>query len=436
VLLDVGRVHAGSRDYPWLIAEGLVVGAALVVAWRNQERIGLAGLLVLAACFQAAMVGAHLASGVSGDHDTTLYAEQGHALLHGDYPHSEYPTGAVLLFAIETALGGGNAARTANALAMIPFQLLVVASIWLLRTRWSAWLAALAALWPLDVYFWEFRFDLAAAALLVFGAVLALRKRFVLAGLVLGIGAAAKWTPALALLALVLWLAASRRPRPAIEAAGAAAAAFAVLTVPFLAWSAHDVLAAYSTQGGRTIIGESLPYLPLHWLGLAHLRDDLTHAADVPGWANGLASAVQLVLVAGTILLAIRARSRPPSAIAIAVLVPVVFLLTNRIFSPQYLVVLVPAWAVAIALLARTRREQLVFGGLAAAASAANLFVYPYALPFASVTWQVCSTLVFVFSLALTGRLLAVAAGWRYAGKKPSKSISAAFARPRYASRS
>ena len=43
------------------------------------------------------------------DVDTSeVYRDQGNALLDGDYPRSEYPTGAVLLFAFEALLGGGT----------------------------------------------------------------------------------------------------------------------------------------------------------------------------------------------------------------------------------------------------------------------------------------------------------------------------------------
>ena len=41
-----------------------------------------------------------------------------------------------------------------------------VAAIWALRTRTTPWLAALVALWPMNAFFWEFRFDLVPTALL------------------------------------------------------------------------------------------------------------------------------------------------------------------------------------------------------------------------------------------------------------------------------
>ena len=403
VLLEAGRIEWG-RDYAWLLAEAAVAAGALLVAWRGQDRLRLLPLLAVALGFHLALVWSHIEQGIPVDFDISIYANQGQSLLDGDYPRSEYPTGAVSLFALETWLG--EDARTPNALLMIVFQLAAVAAIWSLRTRWSAWLAALVAFWPLNAYFWEFKFDLAPAALLAVGLALAYRERFGLAGVVLGIGAAVKWTPALAALALLVWLLASRRPRESLRHAAGFAVAFAVLTLPYLVWEPDDVWAAYSIQGGRTITGESLPYLPLHWLGQAELGEDFTHEAVVPGWADPAATVVQLLILAGVTALVWLARGRLAAGVALAALAPATFLLTNRIFSSQFLVVLLVAWAIAIALLARNRREQLLLGAAAATASLLNAFVYPFALPGPSGIWEPVSALMFALALSLTGWLL------------------------------
>jgi Glycosyltransferase family 87 len=406
-LLDAGRIWCGT-DWYWLWGEAAVAAAALILAWLGQERLRLVPLLAIACAFQAALVLYHVSKDVAPDFDVHLFASQGRQLLDGDYPRSEYPTGAVSLFALETWLGD-DSARTANALLMIPFQLIAVCAVWSLRTRWSAWLAAVVALWPLNAYSWEFKFDLVPAALLAAGLALAYRERYGLAGAVLGLGAAVKWTPALALAALLLWLLASRMPRDALRSALAAVAVFALVTLPYLAWQAGDVVAAYTIQGRRTITGESLPYLPLRALGQAELGEDFTHAADVPGWANSAATVVQLLLVAVVLALTVLVRGRRAAGVAVAALVPVVFLLTNRIFSTQFLVLLLVAWAVAIALLARSRSEQLLLGVLAGAASACNAFVYPYVLPGPDSMWQVSSVLFFLFAIVLTVWLLVLA---------------------------
>ncbi|MET0939507.1 MAG: glycosyltransferase 87 family protein [Gaiellaceae bacterium] len=409
VLLEIGRVEAGGGDYVWLIAEAMAAGAALLIAWRGQEQLGLVPLLVLAAAYHVALVSSHMAGDIPVDFDVSIFTGQGQSLLDGDYPRSEYPTGAVSLFALETWLGD-DSARTPNALLMIPFQLAAVAAVWSLRTRWSAWLAALVALWPLNLYAWEFKFDLVPAALLAVGLALAYRERFGLAGIVLGVGAAVKWTPALAALALLVWLLASRRTREGVRHAAGFVVAFATLTLPYLAWETNDVLAAYEIQGGRTITGESLPYLPLHWLGQAELGEDFTHAAVVPGWVDPTATVVQLLLVLGVLAIAWLVRGRLVAGVAVAAIAPAAFLLTNRIFSSQFLVVLLVTWVVAIALLARSRREQLLLGSAAASASFFNAFVYPFVLPGPSGIWEPVSALMFAVALPLTGWLLLTAA--------------------------
>jgi Glycosyltransferase family 87 len=411
VLLEIGRVNAG-RDYPWLIAEAAVASATLFLAWRGQERLRLIPLLVVAAVFHFVLVWSHIVADIPIDHDIAVFTTQGRSLLDGDYPRSEYPTGAVSLFAIETWLGD-DSARTPNALLMIPFQLAVVVAIWSLRTRWSAWLAALVALWPLNAYSWELKFDLVPAALLAIGLALAYRQRWGWAGVALGIGAAVKWTPALAALALFVWLLASGRVRDGVRHSVAFVIAFAALTVPYLAWEAEDVLEAYEIQGGRTVTGESLPYLPLHWLGQAELGEGFTEPAVVPAWADPAATVVQLLLLVGVLALAWHVRGRLAAGVAVAALLPVAFLLTNRIFSSQFLVVLLVAWAIAIALLARSAREQLLLGAAAVAASFLNAFVYPFALPWPMRTWEPVSALMFAVALALTVWLLLAASRGR-----------------------
>ena len=249
----------------------------------------------------------HLAQEIPIDYDVIVFRTQGQALLDGHYPRSEYPTGAVSLFAFETWIGGGSA-RTANAWLMIPFQLATVGAIWSLRTRWSAWLAALVALWPLDAYAWEFKFDLVPAALLAVGLALAYRERFGLAGVALGIGAAVKWTPALATLALVVWLLSSQRGREAVRHAAGFLAAFVVLTLPYLVWDPRHVLDCVLDPGRSHDHRRVLWYLPLHWLGQAQLGDDFTQAASVPGWADPAATVLQLAIVAGVLVLAVRVR--------------------------------------------------------------------------------------------------------------------------------
>jgi glycosyl transferase family 87 len=391
-----------------ILAQAALAATGLAYGWWARERLRVGPLLVLAAAFPLLRAASHLHIGILTDSDPPIFGAEGHVLLHGHYPRSEYPPGGVLLFALEDWLDPRHPA-TPNQLLMIPFQVGCVAAIWSLRTRLSAWLAAVVALWPLNAYYWEFKYDLVPAALLAAGLALALRRRWGLAGVALGIGTAAKWTPALAFVGLAVWCLAGRSTRAAGRLTAGFVAAMAVLNLPFLAWAPGAVAAAYTRQGGRSITAESVWYLPLRWSGLTEPFRSIPLPAGAPRWADVLAVAVQATLVLGTIASVWLVRANLPLGVAVAGLAPVVFLLTNRIFSPQFLVPILVAWAVALALVRVANREALLLTAAALVATTANAFVFPFVLPGPRDLWQVSSAVLFVLAFLVTGRLLAVA---------------------------
>lgn len=404
MIVGLEAAHRAAGSIAWLVLQGVVAGAALFVAWLGQERLRLVFVLGIVLALQLALLGVHLGLDVQGDKDSSVvFRWQGNMLRHGDYPRSEYPVGAVLLFALEAWLGGG-ATRTTNALAMAPLQALAVACVWLTRLPYAPWLAALVGLWPLNAFYWQYKFDIAPAALLALGALLALRGRWTLSGVALAAGALVKWTPGLAAVALVVWLMARGRPRVAAAFGGAFLAVVGAVHLALFLWD-DDVVAAYERQTGRSITPESLWYLPLRAAGLARVGRHISFSAGAPEWADLGAALVQAVVVLALVVLAARATDAR-AAVAIAALVPAAFLLTNRIFSPQFIVVLFVAWAVAGALVIRNRREQLTLGIAAAAASAGNAFVYPFALPRYDHTWPLASALLFGVSLVVTSALI------------------------------
>jgi hypothetical protein len=291
-----------------------------------------------------------------------------------------------------------------HALVMTGFHLASVAAIWSLRTRWSGWLAAFVAVWPLNAFHWELRYDLAPTALLLVGLALAFRERWALAGAAFGIGAALKWSPALAFVVLAAWLLARGDTRAVLRHAAAFGVSFAVLTIPFFAWQPAAVIDTYEFQGDRGINGESLWYLVLAPLGLAAQGETPSADAGVSAFVDGAATILQLAVVAALVLLATRLASAR-QAVAVAALVPAAFLLTNRVFSSQFLVLLLAVWAVTAALVVRSAREQLAIAGAAAGASFANALVHPYTLPFG---WAAASLALFALALGLTAWL-----GWQ-----------------------
>jgi hypothetical protein len=399
VVLLVQYASVKQSSAGWVLVGAAASLVAFCVAWRSQDRLRLGPILALTLAFQLAWISLHLRLGVTSLDSSVLYRVWGNSLLHGHYPDAQYPPGAVLLFAFDALIGGGPT-RTSHAFLMIPFQLATVAAVWALRTRWSRWLAALVALWPLDAFSWEFRFDLLPTAMLALGLVLALRGRWTLSGALLGLGAAAKWTPALAAAALVVWLVAGRRWRPARAHVIAFAVVFVGLQLPFLIWDSTHTLFSYRYFNSQGVTGESIWYLVLAPLGRASVPlHQFWLPAAVPGWATAMTEAVQ-----GCVLLALgfaawRVRASARAGVAIAAMAPVLFLFGNRVFSPQYLVLIVPAWAIAGALLLRGRVEQLAFGLAIMAATTANALVYPYTL-FQHGLWRLASAAMFLIGIA------------------------------------
>jgi glycosyl transferase family 87 len=392
----------------WPLLEAAIVATALLFAWRRQHALRLAPLLVLAAAFEAGWAIVHLALGVNSDFDSAVvYPREGNALLHGHYPDTEYPPAAILVFAFDALVSGGGAhgVRTAHAFVMIPFQLTLVAAVWLLRSRWSAWLAAVVALWPSNAWFWELKYDLAPTAALVTGIALAQRGRWVYAGAALGVGAALKWTPGLTAATLVLWLLVERRNRDAFRHGAAAAGVFLLVNAPFAALWPGLVAHSYRVQAGRGITGESFQYLLLRLVGRAEIPPGSVFwtGVDVPSWATTAASLFQIVCVAATVVAVTRCRHRLDAALAVAVLAPVIFLLTTRTFSPQYLVTALAGWAAATALVAQSRREQLALAAAGCGSALANVLVYPTVTP---TYWWFCSWWMFLLGFGTTGWLL------------------------------
>jgi hypothetical protein len=406
VALAAELAYRKQGSTAWLLVGAAAAALGLAQAWREQERLRFAPVLALAAALPLAWLLLHLGLDVSGDKDASVvFRWQGNGLLRGDYPRSEYPVGAVLLFGLEAWLGGGST-RSTNALLMIPFQVALVASVWATRGRYAPWLAAFVGLWPVNAFYWEFKYDLVPAGLLAVGLVLARRERWALSGVVLGVGTLMKWTPSLAVVVFVVWLLAGRRVRDAVSHGLAAAGTIVLVYLPFLAWSPSEVAAAYTRQSGRAITPESVWYLLLRPFDLAHVRTHISFSAGAPRWANVAAVAIQVLGLLVVLAAAARASRSLRAATVLAACAPAVFLLTNRIFSPQFVVVLFAAWGTAAALLVRTSREQLAVGIAMAAAAAANAFVYPYALPFYDLTWPLCSAVVFVVGFGLTGWLV------------------------------
>lgn len=270
-----------------------------------------------------------------------------------DQTFLEYPTPVTWILAIPYGLAGGD--QTGYIVAYVGFMIIIDAAFTIALWRAGGDRAGRA------VYFWlifvvcvgpltYLRFDL-IPAVLAGAALLALRRIPALAGVLTGIGAAVKLWPAL----LIAALSASKRARrPALI--GFAAAGFGLALISLLAGGWQRLISPLSWQSGRGLQIESLWATPLM---LARLVDPETwsigmspyQAFEVYGPGNDiLVSISTIATLAGLVVivaLCLRAfgghrafRVAEPSMLGIGLLmiaIVSIMIITNKTFSPQYL---------------------------------------------------------------------------------------------------
>ena len=208
------------------------------------------------------------------------------------------------------------------------------------------WRAGVVALSPAIIFGIGINWDIFPAAALALAVLLCLRRSWFAAGVLLGIGASLKLYPLFLLGAVVtLALRSSVRRRQEYDAvlwadfgrvAAGTAVAWALINVPvmltsFAAWSEFYVFSAERGPG---------------WSSIWHLWGLLTgtpmSAEAVSGWSLGLfAASCVAVLVLG-----ITAPQRPDVA-QLLLLIVAAFLICSKVYSPQFMLWLVPLMVLA-----------------------------------------------------------------------------------------
>ena len=300
-----------------------------------------------------------------------LYRERGFADGAVAYRDSllEYPvlTGAVMQVSASLARSlsddagaGGNAGsepeRTAlnesvrfydvTALLMgLAALVVVVATARTVRGR--PWDAMLVAASPMLLLTATINWDLLAVALASLAILAWTRERPVAAGILVGLGAAAKLYPALLLGPMLLVaLRAPNRARALADYAatlGAAVLAWVAVNLPVYLW-APDGWREFFTfnRDRRADFGSPWYAMELLWPGA------------LPDRIDGLVVAVSVVLLALVAWLALEA-PEPPRLAQLAFLSVAAFLVVNKVWSPQYAL-----WLLPLAALARPRWRDLL----------------------------------------------------------------------------
>lgn len=239
-----------------------------------------------------------------------------------------------------------------NALVLGALAVATVAVLLALRRR-RPWDAALFALSPALLLTATVNWDFLAIGLAAFGLLAWARRLPVLAGLLLGLGGAAKLWPLFLFWPILLLAIRSGRLRPALTAIGAGAAALVVVNLP--------TALLYPGNWGRFL--ELNTERPIDWGTLWYIGRYLDGKINLgdPGagpfeWLsnnipvlNNLAYALFFLACVGIAVLALRAPRRPRLA-QLAFLVVAAFLIFSKVWSQQFVL-----WLLPLAVLARPK---------------------------------------------------------------------------------
>ncbi|GAA2093560.1 glycosyltransferase 87 family protein [Microlunatus panaciterrae] len=278
----------------------------------------------------------------------------------GNYPVLEYPvlTGYFLEFerlitvalGAPTGIGLSEASQNAAALTFFYVNAVLLAAL-LLITVWAQvrtvphrpWDAMMLAASPCVAATALINWDLLPVALTALGCMFWARRQPAAAGILLGLGMAAKLYPALLLGPLLLLCLRSRRMTAFASLLGAFVITWGVTNLPVLLLAPREWMSFWTFNSDRSGDLGSIWYV----LSLAG------HQVPQLNLVNAL------ILIGGCLAigLLIMFAPRRPRFGPVAFLVVAVFLMTNKVYSPQYVL-----WLLPLLILARPKwREWLIF---------------------------------------------------------------------------
>jgi uncharacterized membrane protein len=375
------RVALPSRDDPLIGAMSEPLGGPAgarvrpVSRWWSPVRIALAVACAVMGLGVIADALCHSDGWVERDRDTWvelcysdvpfLYRERG--LDEGSVPYRdtalEYPvlTGAVMYgtaIAAKAVAGITDADApdvtlaegvrfyeiTAVLMAALALVVVVATARTVPRRPWDGMLVAASPVLLLSAVI---NWDLLAVACMSLAILAWTRERPALAGLLIGLGAAAKLYPILLLGPILLVAMRSRRRREAFgkatQATGAAAVTWAAVNVPVYLSAPDGWLAFWEFNRDRGAEFGSL------WLAI-----DLLAPGVLPARIDLLVIGAALLAVVAIVAVS-RMAPEPARLAQLAFLAVAAFVLVNKVWSPQYAL-----WLLPLAVLARPRWRDIL----------------------------------------------------------------------------
>ena len=215
------------------------------------------------------------------------------------------------------------------------------------------WDAALVAASPILIFQIFTNFDALATALAIGGLLAWARRRPALAGILIGLGVAAKLYPALFLLPLLVLSVRTGRLADAVRTTAVAALTWLAVNLPVMLLYPRGWSEFYRLNTRRTQDMDSLFNVIKSFTGWPGLDPNLGFWQP-PVVLNAVVAALFLTCCAAIAYIGLTAPQRPRLA-QLAFLVVAAFLLVNKVWSPQF-----SLWLVPLAVLALPHRRVLL----------------------------------------------------------------------------
>jgi uncharacterized membrane protein len=292
--------------------------------------------------------------------DYGVYQHYGDAIEGGAVPYRdfrlEYPPAALPVFVLPSLLSRFNYQHMFQ-LEMALCLVAIVLAVFLLAGPAAALLAGLAPLALGSVVL--SRFDLWPAALVAWGLVTLLSRRFTLSAVLLGTAVAAKLWPAVLVPFIIVWLFHNYGRRMAATWTGYTALIAAVWFLPFTLLSPNGVGHTFHEQFARPLQIESLGgaiLIALHNVFDTPLgRIDSFGSQNLAGPGTHLVATLSTVLGAFALLavwlLYVRSDASDTTLILYCAAAVATLLAFGKVFSPQFLI-----WLIPLVVAVRTRR--------------------------------------------------------------------------------
>ena len=242
----------------------------------------------------------------------------------------EYPvlTGWFMWLAARLGPANGSAFYDANAaLLLICFVVTVIATALTLNN--APWVSVMVAASPIVVMTGLINWDLLAVALTSVALLMWSREKYVLAGLVLGLAISAKFYPLVILGAIALWAFRQRQFREPLAAATATVLSWLVVNVPFMVVAREEWLRFYQFSQERATDFGSM------WLALQYLVGMDTTRINV-------FVTVTLIVLTTAVAIVVLKSPMPANLWQISFLLVSAFTMSNKVYSPQYGLWLLP----------------------------------------------------------------------------------------------